>query len=80
MPLCATQLTPIVGAHFLWRLAYYGDLWPNTYYAKHVRGWPEAGIRYFGAATRNLLAARSVRDLVRASHGLYRPPKRFRNW
>jgi malonate decarboxylase alpha subunit len=31
-------------------------------------------------ATRNLLAARSVRDLVRASHGLYSPPKRFRNW
>src|SRR3954465_15473116 len=32
------------------------------------------------AATRNLLAARSMRDLVRASHGLYSPPKRFRNW
>ena len=31
-------------------------------------------------ATRNLLAARSVRELVRASHGLYSPPKRFRNW
>ena len=31
-------------------------------------------------ATRNLLAARSVRDLVRASQGLYSPPKRFRNW
>jgi malonate decarboxylase alpha subunit len=31
-------------------------------------------------ATRNLLAARSVRDLVRASGGLYRPPTRFRNW
>ena len=31
-------------------------------------------------ATRNLLAARSMRDLARASHGLYRPPQRFRNW
>lgn len=31
-------------------------------------------------ATRNLLAARSMRDLVRASGGLYYPPKRFRNW
>jgi malonate decarboxylase alpha subunit len=31
-------------------------------------------------ATRNLLAARSMRDLVRASGGLYNPPKRFRNW
>jgi malonate decarboxylase alpha subunit len=32
------------------------------------------------AATRDLLAARSVKDLVRASGGLYDPPKRFRNW
>jgi malonate decarboxylase alpha subunit len=31
-------------------------------------------------ATRHLLAARSMRDLVRASGGLYRPPARFRNW
>ncbi len=31
-------------------------------------------------ATRNLLAARGMRDLVRASGGLYRPPQRFRNW
>ena len=31
-------------------------------------------------ATRDLLAARSIKDLVRASDGLYDPPKRFRNW
>ena len=31
-------------------------------------------------ATRDLLAARSVKDLVRASGGLYDPPERFRNW
>jgi malonate decarboxylase alpha subunit len=31
-------------------------------------------------ATRSLLAARNMRDLVRASGGLYNPPKRFRNW
>ena len=31
-------------------------------------------------ATRKLLAARSMRDLVRASGGLYQPPARFRNW
>jgi malonate decarboxylase alpha subunit len=31
-------------------------------------------------ATRNLLAARSMRDLVDASGGLYQPPGRFRNW
>lgn len=31
-------------------------------------------------ATRDLLAARSVKDLVRWSGGLYSPPSRFRNW
>lgn len=31
-------------------------------------------------ATRDLLAARSIRDLVRWSGGLYDPPGRFRNW
>jgi malonate decarboxylase alpha subunit len=31
-------------------------------------------------ASRNLLAARSIKDLVRASNGLYNPPRRFRNW
>jgi malonate decarboxylase alpha subunit len=31
-------------------------------------------------ATRDLLAARSIKELVRISGGLYKPPKRFRNW
>lgn len=31
-------------------------------------------------ATRDLLAARTVKHLVRWSGGLYDPPKRFRNW
>jgi malonate decarboxylase alpha subunit len=31
-------------------------------------------------ATRDLLAARSIKDLVLASGGLYNPPKHFRNW
>src|SRR6218665_2244442 len=31
-------------------------------------------------ATRDLLAARSIKDLVRCSGGLYDPPKRFRHW
>ncbi|MES2741207.1 MAG: malonate decarboxylase subunit alpha [Pseudomonadota bacterium] len=31
-------------------------------------------------ATRDLLAAKNMKDLVRASGGLYRPPERFRNW
>jgi malonate decarboxylase alpha subunit len=31
-------------------------------------------------ATRDLLAARNIKDLVHASGGLYEPPKKFRNW
>ena len=31
-------------------------------------------------ADRSLLAARSIKDLMLASGGLYRPPRRFRNW
>jgi malonate decarboxylase alpha subunit len=31
-------------------------------------------------ADRNLLAARSIKDLVEWSGGLYAPPSRFRNW
>ena len=31
-------------------------------------------------ASRNMLAARSIRDLVTWSGGLYAPPSRFRNW
>ena len=31
-------------------------------------------------ATRDLLAARSVKELVHWSGGMYQPPKRFRNW
>jgi malonate decarboxylase alpha subunit len=31
-------------------------------------------------ASRHLLAARSIEDLVTWSRGLYRPPSEFRNW
>jgi arabinofuranosyltransferase len=36
-------------AHLLWRHATYGYWLPNTYYAKHVAAWPEAGVRYLAA-------------------------------
>lgn len=36
----------IVGAHFLFRYAYYGEWLPNTYYAKHIRPWYESGFKY----------------------------------
>ena len=39
----------LVGAHVLFRLAYYGEWLPNTYYARHVRPWYESGLRYYGA-------------------------------
>lgn len=40
----------LVAAHFLFRYTYYGEWLPNTYYAKHVRPWYEAGFRYLLAA------------------------------
>jgi arabinofuranosyltransferase len=40
----------IVGAHILFRVVYYGDILPNTYYAKHVRPWPEAGMAFITSA------------------------------
>ena len=40
----------LVGAHLAFRLAYYGEWLPNTYYAKHVRPWYESGFRYYVAA------------------------------
>ncbi|HEX6812892.1 MAG TPA: hypothetical protein VF384_14810 [Planctomycetota bacterium] len=36
-----------VVAQVLWRRAFYGEWLPNTYYAKVVGAWPEAGLRYF---------------------------------
>jgi len=36
-----------VAAHLLWRHDFYGEWVPNTYYAKVVAAWPEAGVRYF---------------------------------
>ena len=46
----AAPFVVLVGAHFLWRYAYYGEWLPNTYYAKHVRPWYESGFRYLWAA------------------------------
>ena len=40
----------LVAAHFLFRYSYYGEWLPNTYYAKYVRPWYEAGFRYLVAA------------------------------
>ncbi len=40
LPLAAVAL------HLGWRLWFYGELLPNTYYAKVATAWPEAGLRY----------------------------------
>ncbi len=44
-----------------------------------IRRPEDLGIRK-SDATRDLLAARSIKDLVHASGGLYEPPRQFRNW
>ncbi|HMV68399.1 MAG TPA: hypothetical protein PKA64_16240, partial [Myxococcota bacterium] len=46
----AAPFGAIVGAHFLWRHAYYGEWLPNTYYAKDVRDWWTAGLEFLGYA------------------------------
>ena len=70
----AAPFVVLVGAHFLWRYAYYGEWLPNTYYAKHVRPWYESGFRYLWAAALETglyllipLAAIAMRSRWRAS-------------
>ena len=71
----AAPFVVLVGAHFLWRYAYYGEWLPNTYYAKHVRPWYESGLRYLWAAAIETglyllipLTAVAMRNRWRASH------------
>ena len=45
---CASPLL-LVAAHLLWRQSFYREWLPNTYYAKVVESWPEAGARYLAA-------------------------------
>ena len=40
----------LVAMHYLFRYGYYGEWLPNTYYAKHIRPWYEAGWPYLAAA------------------------------
>ena len=35
--------------HATWRWRFYGEWLPNTYWAKHVAPWPEAGLRYLAS-------------------------------
>ncbi|HEU4419650.1 MAG TPA: hypothetical protein VFT55_11985 [Planctomycetota bacterium] len=36
----------LVLAHIAWRRSFYGEWLPNTYFAKVVAAWPEAGLHY----------------------------------
>jgi arabinofuranosyltransferase len=45
-PLRALAPLLVVAVHLLWRVQRYGEWVPNTYFAKHVAAWPEAGVRY----------------------------------
>ena len=40
----------MVAGHYLWRYSYYGEWLPNTYYAKYVAPWYDAGLRYLAQA------------------------------
>jgi arabinofuranosyltransferase len=41
----------LIGGHFAFRLGYYGEWLPNTYYAKVDGTWWDAGLRYLEAFT-----------------------------
>jgi len=43
----APMLIPVV--HLGWRRLTYGEWLPNTYYAKYISPWPEAGVRYLAS-------------------------------
>ena len=51
VPQDALALVPLVGPllHVGWRWSTYGALLPNTYYAKQVAAWPQAGSIYLAS-------------------------------
>jgi len=69
-------LLPVLGVvlHVGWRRWFYGEWLPNTYYAKVLAAWPEAGLRHFACFAVEhgvwlwavLAAAWLVVELVRA--------------
>lgn len=36
----------LIVIHVAWRISFYGEWLPNTYYAKNTGVWPESGVRY----------------------------------
>lgn len=84
-PLLAALPMLAVVAHVVWRRLYYGDWLPNTFHAKTVGWWPEAGWRYLasyvvehGTGAWLLVAlalltgatSRRIRDRLRPSAGM----------
>lgn len=39
----------VLFVHTAWRVSFYGDWLPNTFRAKSVGAWPEAGVRYLAS-------------------------------
>jgi hypothetical protein len=63
---------PIVGAHEAWRLSYYGQLLPNTFYAKVSGAWWSQGLSYLRFfAKKHVL----VVPLALVGLGLWRAPR-----
>ncbi len=86
----ALGLLPLlaVPAHLLWRHGFYGEWLPNTYYAKVVEPWPEAGGRYLLSFVMEhalwlwvpLLIAVPLRRLWNAQATAPRPESRAEPW
>lgn len=73
-----------VAAQFAWRLWFYGEWLPNTYYAKVTTPWPEAGWRYLGCfgiengavVWIGIAGIGLVVEAVRGKRGLFATPLR----
>jgi arabinofuranosyltransferase len=70
---CSALALGLVPLHLLFRLLTYGELVPNTHFAKHVASWPESGLRYaatfaleYGLWVWLLLAVLALRPLHEA--------------
>jgi len=65
----AAVLSVIVGSHLAFRLAYYGEWLPNTFYAKVAGVWLEQGLGYLGLFARSYDIAWFLPLLLLAARG-----------
>ena len=65
--------------HLAWRVSFYGEWLPNTFYAKVIAAWPESGFRYLLSFTLEyafwfptlLICWALAKDAVQKIHGLH---------